>query len=155
MLVEANGMQDRITIIQGRVQKVELPEKVDVIISEPIGFLLVHERMLEVYVIARERFLKKGGLMLPSTGSILFAPMTDDALYAEQVGKSAFWNNGDFYGVDISPVAALSMKEYMSQPVVGYFDSSILLSSQVSWWQCECVSPARSVSVNHTSCLPP
>jgi histone-arginine methyltransferase CARM1 len=39
----------------GAVEEVELPEKVDIIISEPIGFLLVHERMLETYVIAREK----------------------------------------------------------------------------------------------------
>lgn len=37
------------------VEEAELPEKVDIIISEPIGFLLVHERMLETYVIAREK----------------------------------------------------------------------------------------------------
>jgi histone-arginine methyltransferase CARM1 len=36
--------------------------QVDVIISEPIGFLLVHERMLETYAVARERFLKVGGV---------------------------------------------------------------------------------------------
>jgi type I protein arginine methyltransferase len=37
------------------VEEADLPEKVDVIISEPIGFLLVHERMLETYVVARQR----------------------------------------------------------------------------------------------------
>lgn len=50
--------------------------QVDVIISEPIGFLLVHERMLESYIVARDRFLKPGGLMMPTTGSIVLAPMT-------------------------------------------------------------------------------
>lgn len=39
------------------VEEMELPEKVDIIISEPIGFLLVHERMLETYVLARERWV--------------------------------------------------------------------------------------------------
>jgi histone-arginine methyltransferase CARM1 len=46
-----------------------VPEKVDIIISEPIGFLLVHERMLESYVVARDRFLKPNGLMMPTTGT--------------------------------------------------------------------------------------
>ncbi len=64
----SNKYQDRITIIKGRIEEIELPEKVDVIISEPIGFLLVHERMLESYVVARDRFLKPGGLMMPTTG---------------------------------------------------------------------------------------
>ena len=46
----------------------------------------VHERMLESYAIARERFLKPGGLMLPTTGSIVLAPLTDESLYNEQLG---------------------------------------------------------------------
>ena len=41
-------MADRITVLKGKVEEVDVPEKVDVIISEPMGFLLVHERMLEV-----------------------------------------------------------------------------------------------------------
>ena len=49
-----------------QVEELELPEgyeKADVIVSESMGFLLVHERMLEVMMIARDRFLKKGGLV--------------------------------------------------------------------------------------------
>ena len=45
-LAEANGFQNVVTIVKGKVEEITLPEKVDVIISEPIGFLLVHERML-------------------------------------------------------------------------------------------------------------
>ena len=37
-------------IITGKVEEISIPEKVDVIISEPIGFLLVHERMLGKYL---------------------------------------------------------------------------------------------------------
>jgi hypothetical protein len=46
----------------------------------------VHERMLESYVIAREKFLKPGGLMFPTTGSIVLAPLSDEVLYNEQLG---------------------------------------------------------------------
>ena len=48
-------MADRITVLKGKVEEVDVPEKVDVIISEPMGFLLVHERMLEVRPRARAR----------------------------------------------------------------------------------------------------
>lgn len=37
----ANNLSGTIQILKGKVEDVELPEKVDVIISEPIGFLLV------------------------------------------------------------------------------------------------------------------
>jgi hypothetical protein len=56
-----------------------------VIISEPIGCLLVHERMIESYIAARDRFLKPGGLMMPTMGSIVLAPFADPTLYSDQV----------------------------------------------------------------------
>ena len=104
-LVEANGLSDRIIVIKGKVEEIELPEKVDIIISEPMGFMLVHERMLESYVAARDRFLKPRGLMLPSTGSIFICPFTDQALYDEQISKVNFWNQHSFYGIDLRCLA--------------------------------------------------
>lgn len=50
--------RDRITVIQGKMEHVQLPEKVDVIVSEPIGVFLLHERMLESYLYARDHWLK-------------------------------------------------------------------------------------------------
>jgi histone-arginine methyltransferase CARM1 len=111
------------------VEEVELPEKVDIIISEPMGFLLVHERMLEVFVLARARWLKPGGRMFPSTGTIFLAPFADEALYNEQLAKVSFWQQGSFYGIDLTSVAPIAMQQHFAQPVVGYFDPSILLAS--------------------------
>lgn len=54
-------MLDKITIIAGRVEDITLPEPVDIIISEPMGYMLVNERMLESYIHAR-KFLKPGGI---------------------------------------------------------------------------------------------
>ena len=73
------------------MEEIELPEKVDIIISEPIGFVLVHERMLETYITARDKFLKRGGLMMPTIGDIVLSPYTDETLYNEQVNKTVFW----------------------------------------------------------------
>jgi hypothetical protein len=85
----ANGLSDKVTVIRGKVEEVVLPEKVDVIVSEPMGFMLVHERMLESYIAARDLFLKPGGLMMPTTGTVFMAPFSDRALYAEQVRTKA------------------------------------------------------------------
>ena len=52
----------------------EIP-KVDTLISEPIGVLLVHERMIESYLHARDNFLKPNGNMIPSSGTIFLAPV--------------------------------------------------------------------------------
>ena len=42
--------------------------------------------------------------MMPTTGSIILGPITDEALYNEQLAKIGFWNNSAFYGIDLSPV---------------------------------------------------
>ena len=58
-LVEANNLSDRIEVIQEKLEDLELPEKVDVIVSEPMGILLIHERIMEIYALARKRWLKE------------------------------------------------------------------------------------------------
>ncbi|KAJ1990383.1 hypothetical protein H4R33_001745 [Dimargaris cristalligena] len=89
--------------------------QVDVIISEPIGVLLVHERKLESFVLARDRYLKPGGVILPSHGTIHLAPFTDNALWTETMTKS--------------PLFGTALGEYFRMPVVGYFDPRSLLAS--------------------------
>ena len=60
-LVAGNGMSDVIKVINKRVEEVTLDERVDVLISEPLGIALVNERMLESYIRARDALLKPGG----------------------------------------------------------------------------------------------
>ena len=127
-LAASNGYSDKVEVIKGRLEEITLPEKVDIIISEPIGFLLVHERMLESYAFARKAFLKPGGIMLPSTGSIVLAPITDQALHDEQKAKIEFWRNTDFYGVDLSEAVPIAEEEYFTQAIVGFFPNSSIIS---------------------------
>ena len=54
-----------VEVIQSKVEELELNAKVDILVSEPMGTLLVNERMLETYLHARNQFMKKGGRMFP------------------------------------------------------------------------------------------
>jgi predicted RNA methylase len=54
------------------VDVLEVP-KVDVIVSEWMGYLLLFENMLPSVIDARKRFLKEGGVMLPCGGRIYIA----------------------------------------------------------------------------------
>lgn len=89
-LVHANNVEDRITVIPGKIEEIEIPQLVDVIISEPMGYMLYNERMLETYLHAR-KWLKPGGKMFPTEGDLHVAPFTDEALYMEQYNKANFW----------------------------------------------------------------
>ena len=60
MVAGGNGLADRITVLEGAVEEAELPEEADLVVSEPIGFLLLHERKLDSFLFAR-KWLKPGG----------------------------------------------------------------------------------------------
>ncbi|KAG1670298.1 hypothetical protein FOA52_003648 [Chlamydomonas sp. UWO 241] len=121
----------RLEVVNAKVEEAHglIPEKVDVLISEPMGTLLVNERMLETYLYARDHFLKPGGAMFPQVGRIHAAAFSDDVLYNEVLSKSFFWMQPNFYGVDITSLQADAMDSYFAQVVVDAFKPSTLVSS--------------------------
>lgn len=122
ILVAHSGYAQQIEVIQNRLDKVELPCKVDVIISEPWGFFLFHERMIEAFIEARDKFLVPGGRVLPSSAKLWLAPFTDAELYDWRCRKVAFWHNPNFLGVDLSALADTAHRELFEMPALGDFD---------------------------------
>lgn len=56
--VYAARSQDKITLIKGKVEEVDLPvDKVDIIISEWMGYFLLYESMLDTVLVARDKWL--------------------------------------------------------------------------------------------------
>ena len=53
-LVACSPFAGRIKVIPSKIEEVKLPEQVDMIISEPMGYMLYNERMLETYIHARK-----------------------------------------------------------------------------------------------------
>ena len=86
--------------------------------------------MLETFILARDRFLKQDGYMFPTNGSVILAPITDEYIYKEQLKKAEFWNNSNFYGVDLTSVISQAHDEYFRQPIVGYISNEAFLSTQ-------------------------
>jgi len=123
-LVASNNVDDVIKVLSGKIEEIQLPEKVDVIISEPMGYMLLNERMLETFLHAK-KFLKPGGKMFPSRGDLHVAPFTDEALYMEQFNKVNFWYQEYFHGVNLSSLRNSAMIEYFRQPIVDTFDINI------------------------------
>lgn len=98
---------------------------VDTIVSEPIGFMLFHERMIESFILARDRYLKPGGTILPSQASLWFVPIEDGALWNETDSKKDFFHQRIF-GTDFSPLVESARMEAFSQPVVGPISPSTI-----------------------------
>jgi len=126
-LVRANKVDHVIKVLSGKIEEIELPEKVDMIISEPMGYMLLNERMLETYLHAK-KWLKPEGKMFPSRGDLHVAPFTDEALYMEQINKVNFWYQEYFHGVNLGCLRDAAMKEYFRQPIVDTFDIRICMA---------------------------
>ena len=91
-----NGLADRVTFFRAMSTEVELPEKVDVIVSDMRGQLPVSSTNLPSLADARDRFLAPGGVMIPLRDR-LFASLVDAPdLYANLI---AAWEPGRFHGL--------------------------------------------------------
>lgn len=126
-LVYHNKVSDKVVVIPGKIEEIALPEPVDVIVSEPMGYMLFNERMLETYLHAK-KWLKPKGKMFPTRGDLHIAPFSDTCLYMEQLNKANFWYQQSFHGVDLSSLREAAVKEYFRQPIVDTFDVRICMA---------------------------
>ena len=72
---EANGVADKITLIEGYSTQIELPERADVLIAEIIGNEPLAERILECTADAVRRFLKPGARLIPHRLAVFAVPV--------------------------------------------------------------------------------
>jgi len=77
-IIQRNGLTDQITVIKGKMEEITLPvPKVDIIISEWMGYFLVYESMLDSVLWARDKYLNKDGLMFPDRVQMYVAAIED------------------------------------------------------------------------------
>lgn len=127
-IIEQNGYADRITVLEGQASDVQLPNGVlaDVLISEWMGFYLLHESMLEAVVTARDRLLCSGGVVFPSTATLFACPVSLKEYCAENFD---FWQ--DICGFDFSEAASvMRQKCFMSPEVMSLSEKSLLAEPQ-------------------------
>jgi histone-arginine methyltransferase CARM1 len=114
-LIKANNYEDKIEVIAGKIEDIKegvIPaNSCDILVSEPIGHYLFNERMIETYVIARDRFMKKDGMMFPHRADLYIVPFEDKDIYEEQISKCDFWKTTDFQGFDISCLYERAVEE--------------------------------------------
>ena len=123
-IIDANGLSEQITLLHGKVEEVELPEgieKVDIIISEWMGYFLLYESMLDTVLVARDKFLKKGGLLFPDKATLYIAAIEDGEYMNEKIH---FWDN--VYGFDMSSIKELAYLE----PLVDTVESEAVVTNQ-------------------------
>lgn len=91
-IVERNGLTSKITLLQGKMEEVEMPQhvmpdgKVDIIISEWMGYFLLYESMLDTVLYARDTYLREGGKIFPDRATIYMAAIEDGEYKDDKIG---------------------------------------------------------------------
>jgi len=122
-IITANKCDKKITLIKGKVEEVTLPEgfdKVDIIVSEWMGYCLFYESMLNTVIFSRDKWLRKGGLIFPDQASLYICAI-EDRQYKDD--KINWWDN--VYGFDMSCIRKVAITE----PLVDVVDPSQIVSN--------------------------
>lgn len=101
-IVEANGMGDRVTVLQAHSSDVELPERADVLVSEIIGDDPLGERILPTFDDARRRLLVEDARLVPAGIRVLVLPLEVpvERLHAALFTPSRVSSWSERYGID-------------------------------------------------------
>jgi len=81
----ANGYADRIEFIQSVSSAIDLPERVDGIVSDLRGTMPVFQTSVATMIDARTRFLKPGGWMMPARETLWAALVSSASAHAAVV----------------------------------------------------------------------
>ncbi|XP_040964523.1 probable protein arginine N-methyltransferase 1 [Gossypium hirsutum] len=120
-IVETNGLPDVVTVLKGKIEEIELPvAKVDIIISEWMGYFLLFENMLNTVLYARDKWLVDDGVVLPDEASLYLTAIEDAE---SKDNKIEFWNN--VYGFDMSCIK----KQAMMEPLVDTVDQKQIVTN--------------------------
>ena len=62
-IFEINGAKN-IVLMKGRLEELQITEKVDIIVSEWMGYFLLYESMFDSVIEARDKYLKPDGMVI-------------------------------------------------------------------------------------------
>ena len=121
----ANNCIDKIVFINENSMDTVLPEKVDVLLSETLGSFGVDENTLPFIIDARNRFLKKGGTLIPHQLDIYAAAVEDTHSYQ----KLDFWRH--IPDINFTPAFDLFSQKIMIETVdkKGLLSEPVLIAS--------------------------
>ncbi|VFQ61383.1 unnamed protein product [Cuscuta campestris] len=115
-----------IDVVHGMVEELDLtkiiqPNSVDVLISEWMGYCLLYESMLSSVLMARDKWLKPGGAVLPDTATMFVAG------FGRGATSIPFWEN--VYGFNMSCIGKELTADASHFPIVDVVDDSDVVTS--------------------------
>ena len=159
-VLQENNLEDKITVVKGRIEAVTLPEKVDIIISEWMGTFLLFEYMIDSVIYARNHWLKPGGIIWPTYAQLFIFPCTVPELYQQKIGV---WKQQ--YGFSFSTLKPKAIEDFFDRPIIDYdlapnhclsngqsvafLDMNALHVSELELWSCSVRFQIETTGILH------
>ncbi|CAG4997579.1 unnamed protein product [Parnassius apollo] len=122
-IIRENNFTNKIKTIKGRLENTKLDEKVDIIVSEWMGYFLLFEGMLDSVIYARDNCLNPDGILLPNRCNISLVANGDIDTHKKLIN---FWS--DVYGYKMNcmksevvreaSVEVVASKHVISEPCI-------------------------------------
>lgn len=105
-IIRENKLENVIKTVKGRLENTKLDEKVDIVVSEWMGYFLLFEGMLDSVIYARDHCLNPGGLLLPNRCNISLVANGDIDTHKKLI---EFWS--DVYGYKMNCMKSEVVRE--------------------------------------------
>jgi len=135
-LAVANGFADRIEFIQSDSRKLQLPERVNVIVSDIRGSLPLFGSAIASLEDARQRLLAPGGRLIPQRDTLKAAVIEASDFYSKLISP---WTKA-VPGLDLSPSLPLLLNGSYSS----HFSTDQLLTEPQTWGVLDYLVGAKS-----------
>jgi len=117
------GLGKRAVCIHGKSNQIELPERVDVVVCDHVGYFGIDYGVIEILEDARRRFLRPGGTLIPATIRLNVAAVGSqkcseiaNGWQAETIPPEFHWLRN--YSINTKHAVNLGRDDVLGPPVV-------------------------------------
>lgn len=107
----------------------ESSDQVDIIVCEWMGYFLLYENFLKDVILARDKYLKPGGMILPNRVRMQVAGLMDRREI--KLEKQCFWKS--VYDIDMSVLGKNSLVE----PLVDRVESNDICTTTCEYYKLD------------------
>jgi protein arginine N-methyltransferase 1 len=125
-VVQVNGFSQRVNFHEAMSFQVVLPERCDVLITDPRGVLPLFENAIPSIIDARRRLLKPGGVLIPHQDTVWAALVESPDIYQEHYDNA--WRSASD-GFDMEAARRRTINSFGRHR----FELNQLLSEPVRW----------------------
>ena len=119
-IVQLNKYEDQIEVLNCHIEEVENIGKIDIIICEWMGNFLLSGSLLKKLIYARDKFLKKDGMIFPDKATLYICGVQDEKFKKQ---KFKMWDN--VYNINMSCVKSVSYKD----PLIDIINKNNIIST--------------------------